>query len=169
MSTISSPSTNVAPRGEKPGFINEISGPGREINIHHLQEIVMEFVCLELVPMKEPPNPFHHQPSKIIVITIIHFYYIVYTAVDVYCMYCYCIYFYCSLEGEGEDVYCIYCYCIYLLPKNLTSLLSSHTKPPLNQIQGVIFYSPVFRFLLRAEKQTKPNQIFIQTQASDTH
>ena len=24
----------------------------------------MGFVCLELVPMKEPPNPFHPQPFK---------------------------------------------------------------------------------------------------------
>ena len=42
--------------------IKEISGPGWEINIFHLQEIVMGFVCLELVSMKEPPNPLHHQP-----------------------------------------------------------------------------------------------------------
>ena len=34
------------------------SGPGP----HRLQEIVMEFGCLELVPTKEPPKPLRHQP-----------------------------------------------------------------------------------------------------------
>ena len=41
-----------------------MGGPGREINIHYLQEIAMGFVCLELVPMKEPPNPLHPQPPS---------------------------------------------------------------------------------------------------------
>ena len=41
--------------------INGTGGQSQRINIHHLQEIVMGSVCQELVPMKEPPNPFHHQ------------------------------------------------------------------------------------------------------------
>ena len=40
------------------------SGPGP----HRLQEIVMEFGCLELVPTKEPPNPLHHQPFIVLCI-----------------------------------------------------------------------------------------------------
>ena len=33
----------------------------------------MGFVCLEVVPMKEPPNPFHHQPLQFCVLTIKQF------------------------------------------------------------------------------------------------
>ena len=38
------------------GF-NKISGPGQGINIHHLQEIVMGFVCLEHLCLKGPTQP----------------------------------------------------------------------------------------------------------------
>ena len=48
------------------------SGPGWKINIHHLQEIIMGSVCLELVPMNEPTNPFHHQPLQFFVLIIKH-------------------------------------------------------------------------------------------------
>ena len=37
--------------------INEIGGPGWGNNIHHLQEIVMGFVCLERLCLKEPAHP----------------------------------------------------------------------------------------------------------------
>ena len=41
--------------------INKIGGPGREINIYHLQEIFMGFVWLDLVP-ERTTNTLHHQP-----------------------------------------------------------------------------------------------------------
>ena len=42
-------------------------------NTHRLQEFVVGFGCLELVPMKEPPKPLHDQPLQFFVLTIKQF------------------------------------------------------------------------------------------------